>query len=318
MQRIGKAREEAAASRRGGRLGAKAAPQPATSTGTAATRTIGSWLRRREEMARHWKGGKVVALPLPPPGFQWELGAAPGHEEEAEKAVKLSAVLDEDSGKWTFGIGGVAVEAFDARPVIVPCSLDLTNHTPKALAKGSERRRLLCTALYVQAEQDGDRNGNGGAEGDRIDESAAMEDGPSIVAGEAPPRPPHGDAVLQTLERLHALAVEARYEGVSEGLVYDWLPLASAGGVHARTWRDALLTIKTRDAEHVVLGPVQSDGNGTSHDMSEGVLLRLFHGLECLYPTALIKEAALRWRVRPRGAGYHHLLVCLEQPDAVR
>jgi len=25
-------------------------------------------------MARHWQDGKTVALPLPPPGFQWEVG----------------------------------------------------------------------------------------------------------------------------------------------------------------------------------------------------------------------------------------------------
>jgi len=94
--------------------------------------------------------------------------------------------------------------------------------------------------------------------------------------------------------------------------VYDWLPLAVSGGIVTRTWRDALLAIKTRDAEHVVLGPVLADGSGSPRDMSEGVLLRLFHALECLYPTALLKEGALKWRVRSRGAGYHHLLVSLE------
>jgi hypothetical protein len=91
------------------------------------------------------------------------------------------------------------------------------------------------------------------------------------------------------------------------------LPVAARGGVAARTWRDALLALKTRDSEHVVLGPVLADGSGSIRDMSEGVLLRLFHALEMLYPTALVKEGALRWRVRPRGAAHHHMLACLEQ-----
>ena len=86
--------------------------------------------------------------------------------------------------------------------------------------------------------------------------------------------------------------------------MYEWLPVAARGGVVARTWRDALLAIRTRDAEHVVLGPLLADGSGSARDMSEGVLLRLFHALEMLYPTALAKEGALRWRVRARGAFY--------------
>ena len=65
-----------------------------------------------------------------------------------------------------------------------------------------------------------------------------------------------------------------------------------------------MLAIKTRDAEHVVLGPVLADGSGSPRDMSEGVLLRLFHALECLYPTALLKEGALKWRVKVHISPY--------------
>ena len=60
-----------------------------------------------------------------------------------------------------------------------------------------------------------------------------------------------------------------------------------------------------------MLGPLLADGSGSARDMSEGVLLRLFHALEMLYPTALAKEGALRWRVRARGAGYPPLTLAL-------
>ena len=70
-------------------------------------------------VARLWAGGRVVALPLPPPGLQWELGAESGNEEAAERAVKLTATLGKGGG-WLFSIGGVSVAPFDARAVISP------------------------------------------------------------------------------------------------------------------------------------------------------------------------------------------------------
>ena len=81
--------------------------------------------------------------------------------------------------------------------------------------------------------------------------------------------------MLRALAALHALAAGARHHGADEGLVYDWLPVAARGGVVARTWRDALLALKTRDSEHVVLGPLLADGSGSARDMSEGVLVRV-------------------------------------------
>jgi hypothetical protein len=47
--------------------------------------------------------------------------------------------------------------------------------------------------------------------------------------------------------------------------------------------------------------------------MTEGVLYRILHVLESLYPATLLKESALKWRLIPRGAAYHHLLQMLEQ-----
>ena len=78
-------------------------------------------------------------------------------------------------------------------------------------------------------------------------------------------------------------------------------------------WRDVLLKITTRDLDHISVGPVASDGSGTGNDLSEGTVLRLLYALEALYPSVLVKEGALRWRVVPRGAGYHHLLTALEK-----
>ena len=263
VQRIGRAREEAA----------KAMDAPvAGMSGAAAAPSLGYVQRSRsvadrllveaaeDAMAHYWRQGKIISLPLPPAGFQWELGATPGEEVLAERNVALTATFTarddcKKGGGWRFTINGVAIPAFDARAVISPCSLDMTNHTPLALDPNSERAELLRIALYVTEV--------GGA------------------------------SVLVAFDRMHTLAVHSRAEDANEGAVYDWLPFAANGDVVARTWRDALLAIKTRDADHVVLGAgVLSDGSGVARDMSEGVLLRIFHGLEFLYPTALIKEGA--------------------------
>ena len=118
----------------------------------------------------------------------------------------------------------------------VRCSLDTTNHAPLEL--NDKCRGLLHLALYVQ------------------------KDGEALSAGEK---------VLRALNDLHRHATSVRRQGAREGQIFDWLPLAARGGVAARTWRDALLALKTRDAEHVVLGPVLADGTGSIRDMSEGV-----------------------------------------------
>ena len=285
VQRIGKAREAAAA--------LADAPESGAS-GAAVAPSLGYVQRHRSEderklvvaaeraMATHWDGGRTISLPTPPPGFQWALGAAAGHEEATESAVVCTATLQagKTGGGWVFSIGGKSVKPFDARAVISPCALDTANHTPTPIEPSSELAQVLRTALYVTDPRSG-----------------------ALTSG---------SAVLAALEKLHALASAARADGAREGHVFDWLPLACAGRVVARTWRDALLVLKTRDHDHVALGPVLADGTGSIRDMSEGVLIRLYHALEFLYPTVLIKEGALRWRVRPRGAGYHHMIHTLE------
>ena len=85
MQRIGRNREAAAraadapTAKSGGTASGAA-------SGAAAAPSLGYAQRSRSEperllveaaeeaMARLWHGGKTVALPLPPPGFQWEVG----------------------------------------------------------------------------------------------------------------------------------------------------------------------------------------------------------------------------------------------------
>ena len=88
------------------------------------SQTDGLLFEATEKMiAKHWAGGRVVALPLPPSGFQWDLpNVPPGSEEEAEKSVQVNTWLDED-GVWNFSVAGVRVDAFDARKVISPCLL---------------------------------------------------------------------------------------------------------------------------------------------------------------------------------------------------
>ena len=99
VQRIGRNREAAARAEEAAPTGAGAL------SGAAAAPSLGYAQRGRsaserllveaaeQAMARLWQGGKTVALPLPPPGFQWEIGGEVGREEEAERAVPLSLAL---------------------------------------------------------------------------------------------------------------------------------------------------------------------------------------------------------------------------------
>jgi hypothetical protein len=206
VQRIGKARDQAVAAAgapENGASGAKAVPSlgyVARSTAVSLEGVDNAERQRRAKdnllveaaekaMAKHWAGGRTVALPLPPPGFQWELGATEGHEEAAEGAVKLTAALSKE-GHWSFTIGGVKVEAYDARSVISPCSLDTSNHTPHEVDEGLEVAEHLRTALYVP-------NSHG------------------VLIG--------GQALLDALCKLHAHAADTRRRGAQEGHVYNWV-----------------------------------------------------------------------------------------------
>ena len=276
VQRIGKARKESD--------GAYTRPESGSS-GAKSVPSLGYVQRSRSKsdrliveaaecaLAERWKQGRTVALPLPPPGFQWNIpGAEPGREEEAEKAVELTAILH-SPGKWSFSICGVDVEAFAASRVISPCSLGIQNHSPIPL--GRKHEDLLRVALYHES------NSTPGS-------------------------------VLNTLVELHTVAADARNKGTNEGMVYDWLPLASTGNIGSTVWRDAILALKTREKEDVRIGMILPDGT-CSRDMTEGCLLRIFFVLESLYPSALIKSGSLKWRVRSRGAGFFHMMECLEQ-----
>ena len=119
---------------------------------------------------------------------------------------------------------------------------------------------------------------------------------------------------LELFEELHAIATNARRGGADEGAVWGgWAELAASGVLRSGVWRDVLLKITTRDLDHVAIGPVAADGSGTGNDLSEGTILRLMYAMEALYPAVLFKDGALRWRVVPRGASYHHMLTCLER-----
>jgi len=295
VQRIGRARKE----------GKEAATAGGTTSGATAVPSLGYVQRGRsaEEaklirvvevaVAEHWKGGKTTPLPLPPAGLQWDLPGDTGSNDlgwqSKDVAVTRTAELVEDeTGKrsWKFSIAGEKVDAFDAGTVVSPCALDLDDpdHRPEQLQPGTDREQCLRIAFYVK---DGTR-------------TTAL---------------PHGKVVLETLALLHTLAESDRKAThISEGRVFDWMPLALDSLLPPRTWRDALLAIRTRENDFVVLGKgVGSDGTGAPRDMVEGVLVRVFHGLELLYPQAIRKEGALKFRIRPRGAAYYHLLASLER-----
>ena len=309
VQRIGKAREEAAAASDGPAAGTSGAKAAAPQLGYVEKREVVPGMTSEEEAtvrcdvalyhaaqaaaAAHWKHGKTRALAIPPRGLQWELGAAHGEEEAAEAAVRLTAELvDPVLGRWAFTIAGKAVEPLDARACLSPCSAP---SKVESIEAGSDRFLLLQRALYAHPHTPAEGN-SPWAKADGGDEAA---------------RSLGLQTELDLFERLHAYARAQRAAGVREGVVYDWEGLAASGVVVTRTWRDALLCLTTREADHMALGPVGADGSGTGRDMTEGVLYRIFHALECLYPATLIKEGALRWRVIPRGAAYHHLLDAL-------
>jgi 3-methyladenine DNA glycosylase/8-oxoguanine DNA glycosylase len=261
-----------------------------------------------------WEGGKTVSLPIPPRGLQWSLGAAAGDEDAAERSCYLTATLeDEEQGKcprWRFAIAGTAVAPLDARAVLSSCYLPTTI---KALTPAAAEARapndahdpniamrlalLLRRAFYAHSKPadvaDDDFEADGG--------KAAM-----VQLGLS--------SRLELFEELHAIATNARRGGADEGAVWGgWAELAASGVLRSGVWRDVLLKITTRDLDHVVIGPVAADGSGTGNDLSEGTILRLMYAMEALYPAVMFKDGALRWRVVPRGASYHHMLTCLER-----
>jgi hypothetical protein len=282
VQRIGKARNE----------GKDLATSGGSMSGALAVPSLGYVQKERSEeetkifaaaekaVAAYWKDGFTSPLPLPPPGFQWDVGMGGDGWENTKQMATRNAVLLEDG--WHFSVDGVDVVPFDARNIVTPCALEIDDkfHLPLPLEENDCRCKLLSVALYHNQEE-------------------------------------YGSDVLGMLFEMHALAESDGNDtpdGPSEGTVYDWIPLALACPLPSRTWRDLLLAIRTRDANHVVLGRgIQPNGNGAPRDMTEGVLFRLFHALEMLYPTVLRKKGAMVFRVRPKGAAYYHLLSCLEQ-----
>lgn len=289
VQRIGKARRE----------GQGLATTGGATSGAAAIPSLGYVQEKRSlaenaimkaaevATAEYWKCGRNTALPLLPPGMQWEVS---GGEFSALRTAEL---LTDRTGRsfWHFSIAGVKVDAFDARPVVSPCALDLqdTEHMAKPLQSVPERYRALSIALYCS----------------EYDETGKM----SVPSGQ-------GSGVLNALVDLHAQAVDGRVK-LSNGestVLYDWMPLALKSPIPSRTWRDALLAIRTRDKNHVYIGRgINANGSGAPRDMTEGVLLRIYHALEMLYPSVIKKEAAMKFLVIPKGGPYYHLLMSLEK-----
>ena len=74
-----------------------------------------------KKAAAAWKNGFKRALPVPPPGLQWSLGAERGEEEAAERLCELTATYDESGGTWAFTIGGTARGRRARRAGTPPC-----------------------------------------------------------------------------------------------------------------------------------------------------------------------------------------------------
>jgi hypothetical protein len=247
-----------------------------------------------------WKDGMTVSLPIPPRGLQWNLGAAVGYEEVAERSCYITATLEnEENGSWSFTISGKVVAPLDARNVLSSCCLPSTIK-PLAVTTDPVSMRLaslLRRAFYAQSKPTDAVNDNFEADGGKV---LMVQLGLSNR--------------LELFEQLHSIAIDARHCGVDEGSVWGgWEELAASGVIHSGVWRDVLLKITTRDLDHVTIGPIGADGSGTGNDLSEGTVLRLMYAMEALYPSVLVREGALRWRVVPRGACYHYLLKSLEK-----
>jgi hypothetical protein len=236
-----------------------------------------------------WKDGMTVSLPIPPRGLQWNLEAAVGYEEVAERSCYITATLeDEENGSWSFTISGKVVAPLDARNVLSSCCLPSTIK-PLAVTTDPVSMRLaslLRRAFYAQSKPTDAANANFEADGGKV---LMVQLGLSNR--------------LELFEQLHSIAIDARHCGVDEGSVWGgWEELAASGVIHSGVWRDVLLKITTRDLDHVTIGPIGADGSGTGNDLSEGTVLRLMYAMEALYPSVLVRESALRWRVVPRGA----------------
>ena len=79
--------------------------------------------------------------------------------------------------------------------------------------------------------------------------------------------------MLECLRDLHALAekkVRSNVNGTNEGQVYAWLTIAAQ--LTPTVWRDSILALKTRESDHITLGPVGTDGT-CKRDMTEGCLM---------------------------------------------
>lgn len=253
IQRIGRARKEGKELATGGgsTSGATAVPSLGYVQKSRSAEEAKIFDAAQLAVAKYWKDGLTSALPEPAVGWQWEVGDIIGNGwDEVQAPVERTAQFCAKTKTWSFAIGGISVAAFDARKIISPCSLDLDDdyHSPVQLMDGSDRSRFLRVALYV------------------------VQYPPlSSSNGLSAPSLPHGKTVLESLLELHNLAKVERATNPSEAIVYDWMPLARSSLLPARTWRDALLAIRTRDSDHVVLGKgVKSDGTGAPRDMTEG------------------------------------------------
>ena len=221
-----------------------------------------------------------------------------GEEEAAERLCELTATYDESGGTWAFTIGGTAVSPLDARAVLSPCKAP---SVVKPLGGGG--------GGAARAFSEVKSSGCCAARSTR----APPPDDEGLQRRRRPRRRCSAIGLTSRLElfdRLHAVAAAA---GGAAPTRASCGALGAAGGVGRGLAGDVA---RHAAPHHDARRPPRvdrpgADGTGTGNDLSEGTVYRMLHALEALYPAALVKEGAMRWRVVPRGAGYHHLLDAL-------
>lgn len=274
------------------------------------------------------KGISLQALPLPPSKWSWKVTGYDHKIKSNDFQLKLTAnrkcnKRNEKTTKaaelWEFAMNGTPIPVFDGRNIIIS---NTTMQRTLQLDGYPELTRNIRNALYIA---DSDCNGKLSSEPNDI---------------------------LDNLRALHYFAETVRQRICdirnSEHVVFDWVAHIkqwsttkesqsntaskadndlksqnSLGVLPQRVllrlrvaWRDALLSLKTSVSDNIVLGQIlDKNGRGCNRDMNEGVLLRIWHVLESLYPFVLVKAkhaSSMQWQVNRYGAGYSHLVHALE------
>ncbi|KAJ9465403.1 putative helicase [Diplonema papillatum] len=220
---------------------------------------------------------KQTRLPTPPVGFGWVW-----EETATVRIVKKDPVTATASSganpaadepcAYQFLARGVPVKPFDASALLVPC-----NQPSRYVPLPSGFEVALRQALYVE-ERDLDRD----------------------------------QPILELLAGLEAQAEAFRSAaGWSVHDVYAWTHIAKQSTLPTAVWRDMVIKLATREGQTVEVRRCARDGTKAAADalqqLTEGVLLRVLHALQALYPAVLRRKSDLSFSLVQNGAQFVHL-----------